>query len=242
VPPPPDVTFGGITAQEDAAITRVQAYAPTILQGGSQRRDVALTFDDGPSTYTPEILSILQRLHAPATFFQIGQQSRMYPDLGTTELRAGYPVENHTRTHPFMAHLSAKDQKAEITDASAAIVGFGAPQPRLFRPPYGSYDATTLKLLREQRMLNVLWTVDTRDFAQPGADRIVYTALSGAVPGAIILMHDGGGPRVQEAVALPRIVSGLRERHYHLVTVPQMMLEDPPAPGQAVPRGLSGIG
>jgi peptidoglycan/xylan/chitin deacetylase (PgdA/CDA1 family) len=242
VPPPPDVPFGGITPQEDAAITRVLAYAPTVLQGGTQRREVALTFDDGPSTYTPEILSILEREHAPATFFQIGQQSRMYPDLGTTELREGFPVENHTRTHPFLAHLSPKDQRAEITDASAAIVGFGAPPPRLFRPPYGSYDNATLKILHERRMLNVLWTVDTRDFAQPGPDRIVYTALSGAVPGAIILMHDGGGPRTQEAVALPRIIRGLRERHLRMVTVPQMMLEDPPAAGQAVPRGLSGVG
>jgi peptidoglycan/xylan/chitin deacetylase (PgdA/CDA1 family) len=242
VPPAPDVTFGGITPQEDAAITRVLSYAPTVVQGGGKRREVALTFDDGPSTYTPEILSILQRERAPATFFQIGQQSRMYPDLGTTELREGFPVENHTRAHPFMAHLSPKEQKGEISDASAAIVGFGAPPPRLFRPPYGSYDNATLKILHEKRMLNVLWTVDTRDFAQPGVERIVFTALSGAVPGAIILMHDGGGPRTQEAVALPRIIRGLRERRFRLVTVPQMMLEDPPAPGQAIPRGLSGVG
>ncbi|TMK40110.1 MAG: polysaccharide deacetylase family protein [Actinobacteria bacterium] len=242
VPPPPDVPFGGITAQEDAAINRVMSYTPTVVQGGSQRREVALTFDDGPSTYTPEILSVLEREHVPATFFQIGQQSRMYPDLGTTELREGFPVENHTRTHPFLARLSPQEQQGEITDASAAIVSFGGPPPRLFRPPYGSYDSATLRILREQRMLNILWTVDTRDFAQPGVDRIVMTALSGAVPGAIILMHDGGGPRTQEPLALPRIIRGLRERHFRLVTVPQMMLEDPPGAGQAVPRGLSGVG
>src|SRR5207248_4636362 len=103
----------------------------------------------------------------------------------------------------------------------------GGPNPVLFRPPYGSFNATTLSILHSQKLLMVLWSVDTSDYARPGVDAIVKSAVSGAGPGAIVLMHDGGGDRSETVAALPRIIRGLRRRGFHLVTVSQLLAADP---------------
>ncbi len=116
----------------------------------------------------------------------------------------------------------------------------GAPRPDLFRPPYGSFNATTMAQLQRLHMLMVLWSVDTDDYEQPGVAAIVHTALAGAHPGAIILMHDAGGTRTETVEALPIIIRELRARGLKPVTVPQLLADDPPAAGQPLPSSLAG--
>jgi peptidoglycan/xylan/chitin deacetylase (PgdA/CDA1 family) len=89
-------------------------------------------------------------------------------------------------------------------------------------------------------MLTVMWTVDTKDFMQPGVGAIVRSVLAGAKPGAIILMHDAGGNRAQTVAALPTIIKALRRRHYELVTVPKLVADDPPLEAQTTPPLLGG--
>jgi peptidoglycan/xylan/chitin deacetylase (PgdA/CDA1 family) len=89
-------------------------------------------------------------------------------------------------------------------------------------------------------MLMVLWSVDTDDYEQPGVPVIVQRALEGVKPGAIILLHDAGGVRDQTIAALPAIIKGVRARGYRLVTVPQLLMDDPPPGGQELPPNLSG--
>ncbi len=101
----------------------------------------------------------------------------------------------------------------------------GAPAANLFRPPFGLYDEATLKLLRRQGMLAVLWTVETDDYELPGPEAIEQRVLEAVHPGAIVLMHDGGGDRSESVAALPGIVQTLRDRGYELVTVPQLVLD-----------------
>jgi peptidoglycan/xylan/chitin deacetylase (PgdA/CDA1 family) len=139
-----------------------------------------------------------------------------------------------------MARLSAHDQHEELFDQSARIELAGGPKPDLFRPPYGSFNATTFSELRSMHLLMVLWSVDTGDYAQPGVSAIVQRALEGAKPGAIILMHDGGGNRSQTIAALPEVIRQFRARGFHLVTVPQLLADDPPPAGQPLPTSLSG--
>ena len=86
------------------------------------------------------------------------------------------------------------------------------------------------------RLLMVLWSADTRDYTLPGVQVIVQRALEGARPGAIILMHDGGGDRSQTIAALPAIIAGLHKRGLRPVTVPRLMLDDPAGPGTADPE------
>ncbi len=228
-------------AEEPAgASPQLPASASYVSVGGGHRREIALTFDDGPGPYTTRVLRVLHRLHAPATFFWIGRSVAQYRSVAAAEVRAGYAIGSHTQTHPPLGRLSLDEQRKEIAQGAGAVESLGLPRPRLFRPPYGSFDQTTLGLLGQQRMLMVLWTVDTRDFSSPGTRRISYLAISGARPGAIILMHDGGGDRHQTLAALPKIIHALRKRHYQLVTIPQLLRDDPPPPNQPPPRSLAG--
>jgi peptidoglycan/xylan/chitin deacetylase (PgdA/CDA1 family) len=207
-----------------------------------EKRDIALTFDDGPGPYTPQVLSVLEAAHVHATFFSIGRMERYFAASTEQELRDGDVVGNHTENHPLLARLSAREQHEELFEATVRLELAGAPRPQLFRPPYGSFNAITMRELQAMKMLMVLWSVDTADYEQPGTSVIVQHALAGAEPGGIILMHDGGGDRAQTIEALPIIIRELRRQGYHLVTVPQLLIDDPPPRGLPLPTSLTGAG
>lgn len=226
--------------EEEEAIDSVLAYTPAVVQGGTKGNEVALTFDDGPGPYTTQLVETLNRLHVQATFFAIGVEERYFSAGTLLELRSGDVVGDHTQTHPMLATLSPHDQHEQLRNQIYEIQLLGGPTPRLFRPPYGSFNATTYRELHHLHLLMILWSTDTGDYARPGVQAIVQRALAGAHPGAIILMHDAGGDRSQTVAALPAIVHGLRARRLRPVTVPRLLLDDPPPPGQPIPTNLSG--
>jgi peptidoglycan-N-acetylglucosamine deacetylase len=221
-------------------VSRVLGYTPYISQGTPNRREVALTFDDGPGPLTGAFVRTLVRDRVPATFFVVGEQVQTFHQGLRDVLDAGFPIGDHTYTHPPMPGLSPTDQAHQLDRQAAAIEPYGAGRPTLFRPPYGSFDRSTLAALRRRQMLMVLWTIDSEDYLRPGVKAIVYNVLSGARPGAIVLMHDGGGDRTQTLQALPAIIGGLRRRGYHLVTVPRLVMDDPPPHNQPLPEKLGG--
>ncbi|MGH2916164.1 MAG: polysaccharide deacetylase family protein, partial [Solirubrobacteraceae bacterium] len=188
-------------AAESRAIERTLAYTPYVRVAGAQHREVALTFDDGPGPYTSQIVRELATLNAPGTFFEVGAEERYFSAGTAAVVEHGFPVGDHTESHKPMSTLSVKLQREQLIEDADAIGDYGAPFPHMFRPPYGVWNATTLALLRQYRMLMVLWTVDTSDYLQPGVPTIVARALDGARPGAIILLHDAGGDRAQTVAA-----------------------------------------
>lgn len=197
---------------------------------------MALTFDDGPSAYTPKIVHILEREHAAATFFIVGAQLNIYTSGLRDEFRSPFPVGDHTENHAWLVQLDPRAQMSQIGDAAARVRDAGGPYPRLFRPPYGAFNATTLRVLHRLHMLLILWSVDPGDWRRPGVGAIVSNVLRNTRPGSIVLMHDGGGYRDQTVKALPAIINGLRRRHFRLMTVPQLLLTDPPPAHAARPR------
>ncbi|HEY4452575.1 MAG TPA: polysaccharide deacetylase family protein [Solirubrobacteraceae bacterium] len=223
-----------------AAVASVLAYTPFVKTAGTRAREIALTFDDGPGPYTPAVLSVLERMHVPATFFVIGKMLRYFSAAAVREIQDGDVIGDHTESHPMLATLSAHDQYEELFEQIARVELLGGRRPTLFRPPYGSFNANTMRELSRLHLLMVLWSVDTEDYRQPGVSVIVERALAGAQPGAILLMHDAGGAREQTIAALPLVIRGLRARGFRLVTVPQLMLDDPPPAGQPLPPNLSG--
>jgi peptidoglycan-N-acetylglucosamine deacetylase len=219
-------------ADENAAINRTLSYTPAVRMAGTQHRELALTFDDGPGPYTLRLLSVLRRMHTPATFFEVGV-GLQYFHAGTSAIaKLGYPIGDHTWSHPDMAELSRAQQQSQLMQQAHAIHRYGAAFPRMFRPPYGDWNSTTLQLLRKDDMLMVLWSLDTDDWQLPGVHTIVQRVLTGAKPGTIVLMHDAGGNRSETIAALPMVIRGLRKRGYQLVTVPQLLLDNPPPKNQ----------
>lgn len=239
-PAPP--TSRSAEIREARAVNAVMSYTSYISQGSARKPEVALTFDDGPGPYTPQVLAVLQHLHAPATFFVIGQQVHYFGKYLSDELAQQVVIGDHTQTHPYLTKTSPAGQRRQIQGQVRTIEACGAEYPHLFRPPYGGFTDVTLGLLKRYGMLMVLWSVDTKDWTRPGVSAIVHNALATARAGSIILMHDAGGPRNETVAALPTIIRDLRARHLRLVTVPQLLLDDPPPRGQPAPRSLAGNG
>ncbi len=226
----------------DAAIDRVLRHNDFILQGGP-KREVALTFDDGPGPYTPDVVRVLAETHAAATFFQVGRMIPVFHAAGRLEAAHHFVIGDHTQNHPPLAELGAGLQTNEIEQQMASMRADGEPRPRLFRPPYRSFNHTTIAIMRRLSMLMVLWSVDSEDYRLPGVPAIVDRVLREVRPGGIVLLHDAGGPRLETVEALPLIIRALRARHYELVTVPQLLESDPPrAHSQQIPSSAAGAG
>jgi peptidoglycan/xylan/chitin deacetylase (PgdA/CDA1 family) len=243
-PPAPDGAARMLEPRATVFPRRAQqrlALLPYVAVGGRAHREIALTFDDGPGPYTLAIVRELKELRAPATFFQVGVTERYFTAAERAELDDPlFAVGDHTLDHRRLDRLSAAGQASQIDAEVALLRAADQPYPRLFRPPYGAYDATTLRLLRERGMTMVMWTLDSQDYLRPGADAIVERVLAGARPGAIVLLHDAGGDRSQTVAALPRIVRALRARHYRLVTIPRLLRDAPPPARQ--PEMVVGAG
>jgi peptidoglycan-N-acetylglucosamine deacetylase len=188
---------------------------------------VALTFDDGPWPGTTEqILAILARLRAPATFYVVGRQAEQHPALVRRALAAGMAVGTHSFSHPeHFGRLPMEGIRAEITKGRKALERLGV-RPVGFRPPGGAASRTVLAAAEHLGWPTVLWTIDPLDW-QPGVTphQIVRRVLAAARPGAIVLLHDGGGDRSATVAALPDIITGLRR----LGLTPTVMPPSPPA-------------
>ncbi|HEY5144927.1 MAG TPA: polysaccharide deacetylase family protein [Solirubrobacteraceae bacterium] len=215
-------------AKEDEAVAATLAKTPFVRQAGAQHREVALTFDDGPGIYTERILDALRRGHARGTFFVIGRQISSFPIPLQRSVAEGNEIGDHTWDHRDVTKLTPKELSAEITDQATALQQDGIPRPRLFRPPYGVYNDATLAGARKQRMLTVMWTIDSSDYIATNPQALSRYVLGLAKPGAIILMHDGGGNRTVTSEALPLIIHGLSKAGYRTVTVPRLLLDNPP--------------
>ena len=182
---------------------------------------VALTFDDGPWPHTTEqILAILTHRQAVATFFVVGRQAQRYPELVRRELAAGMAVGSHSYSHPqSFDRLPVAHIRAEITRGRRTLQPLGV-RPVGFRPPGGAASATVLTTAQELGDRTVLWSVDPADW-QPGvtSHQLVQRVLTAVRPGAIVLLHDGGGDRSATVAALPAIIDGLRRLGLTLTVV-----------------------
>jgi len=203
-----------------AAPYGARRYAP-----GSSKT-VALTFDDGPGRSTAAILAILARYRVPATFFNIGVAMAARPWLVREEVKGGYAMGDHTWNHPHLAALSAARQAAELSQASAEQRSIAGTMPCAFRPPYGEYDPTTLRLAQQRRMGVWLWSVDTLDWMVKGpgssnsVQRIIWLAeQGGALLHPIVLMHDGRQGNPATVTALPAIIQFFRSHGYRFVAL-----------------------
>jgi peptidoglycan/xylan/chitin deacetylase (PgdA/CDA1 family) len=188
---------------------------------------VALTFDDGPGVTTSQILAILQQYGVPATFFNIGGNQAARPTLVRSEATLGIVLGNHTWDHPQMQLLSASAQASELDQTINEQVALVGRAPCFFRPPYGSYNSTTLTLAQQRHMAVWNWSVDTLDW-QAGTstssywvNRIISLAESegAALQHPVILMHNQPTGTYATVLALPTIINFFASRGYQFVTL-----------------------
>jgi peptidoglycan-N-acetylglucosamine deacetylase len=201
----------------------VPSGPPFVTNGSRRRHVVALTFDDGPWPDTPQFLSILERDHVPATFFQIGDQVGAYGRAVDRRMLAdGDVIGDHTWNHADVAGDGSFGE-GEIAAAASAIRSMTGFQPCLFRAPGGAVSSALIGEARSMGFTTIQWDVDPRDWARPGTDAIYNTVISTAHNGSIILQHDGGGDRSETLAALPREIATFRREGYGFVTVTDLL-------------------
>jgi peptidoglycan/xylan/chitin deacetylase (PgdA/CDA1 family) len=187
---------------------------------------VYLTFDDGPDQrYTPQILDLLDRYNAQATFFVLGEQVAYYPDLIRAEVEGGHYVANHGFAHHSFDGMNRAELVREIRrtekilrEAAGDLFAWHG-DVRFLRPPYGLTDSQTQEYAAESGYVMVMWDVDSQDWQRPGAAQIAFNVINQAQPGDIVLLHDSGGDRSQTVVALELILQQLGAQGYRFESI-----------------------
>ena len=190
------------------------APTPTVAN-----KTIALTFDDGPGPYTEKLLDILDKYDAKATFFLIGSKVSGQASVVRSIQARGHQLGNHSWSHPELPKLSVDQIAGEIDRTNEAIRQATGVKPSILRPPYGAVNGVVLEQLRLRNMSSILWSVDTRDWADRNSQIVCSRAVAGARPGAVILMHDIHQTSVN---AVPCILSSLKQQGYSFVTIQRL--------------------
>ncbi|GAA4860547.1 polysaccharide deacetylase family protein [Pseudonocardia benzenivorans] len=216
----PDSPFRAVTPPPPPPPAPVVVQAvPKVLtevRGQPGPRTVALTFDDGPDpTWTPRILDVLRSHGAVATFCQIGNVMAAHPETVAMVAAAGMRMCSHSRTHDESLSTRAESTVvAEIVDVRDRAEHVPGADVEYFRAPGGYWSPTMLTDAATRNLQPLGWSVDPRDWKRPGVDAIVAAVQKQVHPGAIVLLHDGGGNRSQTVAALERLLPWLSAQGY----------------------------
>lgn len=183
---------------------------------------VAITFDDGPNpVITPQVLTVLKEKNAKATFFLLGKNAESYPELVQQIYAAGHEIGNHTYSHQRMTRLSQDGLKAELQHTDAILFNITGEKPRLVRPPDNAYNAKIVSQAQQCGYQFILWSIDTRDWANVSSASILReTNKTGR--GDIILFHDGVMPS-HTVEGLAKTIDLLQAKGFEFVTVSELM-------------------
>lgn len=224
------VTAAALTAAAMAWAVRGRSssvFGPSVWKGVSRRKSIALTFDDGPTPSTPQILDILAEHRARATFFQVGVNVIGAQDLTRAVQAAGHEIGNHSHTHPNFAFERPEFVQDEFARAQEAITDATGQAPVLMRAPYGVRWFGFRDMQRQLGLTGVMWTVIGLDW-KLSAPEIAARVLRGVRPGAIVCLHDGRAteknPDIGQTIeSLKRILPALLEKGYHFESASELL-------------------
>ncbi len=184
---------------------------------------IALTFDDGPyPIYTPMLLDELARLHVRATFFLIGRDADLWPQIARRIATDGNEIGNHTQTHPDLDHENPMQVRRELVEGRNTLLRITGDRSAavLFRPPHGRYTAATLRVAQSLGMKTIFWSDDAGDWRELTSREIERHVAAHATEPEILLLHSGKRSTVK---ALAKIVPAFRQAGYRFVTVGEML-------------------
>lgn len=223
--PTSSLSNGSIKKQSSVKPVAAQNSAPPVYKvdtGG--RKLVALTFDDGPDPlYTKQILDVLSKYHVKATFFVIGRNARLHPELLFSEIAQGHKVENHTTTHPDLPQCSREEVAREIAETDKIIRDLTHRPPHYFRPPKKLFNQAILDVAAHNGYKTVLWSVCVENRSCKTPEEMALRVINRAEPGIIILAHDGNLDRSKTVAALPIIINAYQEAGYTFVTLDELL-------------------
>lgn len=193
-----------------------------------QQKVIALTFDDGPwPSNTLKILEILKKNNIKATFFWVGQALKDHPQIAKQVVAEGHAIGNHT-WHHWYRRLDASTAARELDDTAQLIYKTTGVRTSLFRPPGAVMNNGVADYAIQQKNAIVMWSNDPMDYRPLSAPQLVNNVIRKAHPGAIVLMHDGGGNHPATVQALPQIIAKLTQQGYKFLTIPQLLkITDP---------------
>jgi peptidoglycan-N-acetylglucosamine deacetylase len=191
----------------------------TYYMVNTQEKVVALTFDDGPDPlYTGSILDVLKKKNIKATFFVLGENAKQNPDLLKRINVEGHEIGNHGYSHSY----TSSQFVGELARTDEVIYNSIKQHTLFYRPPGGIVSKSVLEGVKDKGHVLTLWSIDSKDWRNPGPAHIVENVVKSTFPGAIILLHDGGEKREQTIQALSSIVDRLKQQGYRFVTVSEL--------------------
>lgn len=209
-------TPSGVAARPDP-LRVYQPKPPAATTSAQPTKVLALTFDDGPDpVLTPQVLDLLAKYRAQATFFVVGRQAERHPELLKRMLEEGHEIANHSYSHRDLTQLPPEAMIQDLQSASRVIEGAAAKPPAWFRPPTGNFDDRLVEAATRSGMRLALWTnIGPQKLSAP---LLTKRTLSAAREGAILMLHDTE-PQTLEALAeiLPKLTAS-----YRLVTLSKM--------------------
>jgi peptidoglycan/xylan/chitin deacetylase (PgdA/CDA1 family) len=181
---------------------------------------VALTFDDGPNpVYTRQILAILKKYNIKATFFEVGENAKRFPDVVREIHAQGHVIASHSMTHPMLTKISEAQLQTEVAEPSQIIYGIIGEKPKCLRYPFGASNSHVRDVIREHGMMPVPMGFNSFDYDRPGVQKIIGWVLKNAYSRQVILMHDGYDKREQTVAALPTIIEGIKKKGLGFSTI-----------------------
>lgn len=206
----------------------IQYPGQVFLQGSSNCKSVALTFDDAPDNlFAPVLLDILAQYNVKATFFFLGTCVHQNPDMVYRMFKEGHIVANHSYNHFDLTTLSPDQIRTEVQTTQDELQMITGVKTALFRPPYGALNDEVIQVVLSMGYKIILWNVDSLDWMGLTGPAVTARVVTTTVPGSIILMHNACGSTIQAGTAtiqsLPYIIEILRSEGYNFVTIPALL-------------------
>lgn len=186
-----------------------------------KEKKIALSFDDGPTEFTPKVLELLKEYNVPATFFCIGKNIEKHPDLFKQILANGHDVGNHSYSHSKYFDLyRTPGISEELNQTDALIKQYSGKKPKFFRPPYGVTTPSIRRALKKTGHLTIGWNIRSNDGISRNEKLILNRILNRLKPGGIVLLHDTSASSVN---VLEQLLLTLRRLDYEVVPLGQLL-------------------